>query len=235
MGRRVSGVCSETMSTASDHARRARPSRNCASSASSSCGGRPVAREIVDREPEGPRPRRHRAADPAHPDDPERLCRAGRRPSIQVGDQPGQSPSRGTTSAPSTSRRGSASISIIAMSAVSSVSTEGRVGDGEPRRIGALRCRYCRSRCRTGRSACSSLGRREISVGVEPVVDRGDQHILARRALDQGIERSSTPSTGLQVTSNSAAIRASICSGRRRVTKILGRLRVKLGSPFSDH
>ena len=48
-----------------------------------------------------------------------------RRPSIQVGDQPGQVPLRGSTSAPSTSRRGSASISSIAMSAVSSVSTEG--------------------------------------------------------------------------------------------------------------
>ena len=48
-----------------------------------------------------------------------------RRPSIQVGDQPAHLPSPCSTLAPSVSRRGTASISAIVMSAVSSVSTFG--------------------------------------------------------------------------------------------------------------
>ena len=48
-----------------------------------------------------------------------------RRPSIQVGDQPAHLPSPFSTLAPSVSRRGTASISAIVMSAVSSVSTFG--------------------------------------------------------------------------------------------------------------
>ncbi len=46
-------------------------------------------------------------------------------PSIQVGDQPSQSPSPDSTLEPSTSRRGTERISAMVMSAVSSVSTPG--------------------------------------------------------------------------------------------------------------
>ena len=48
-----------------------------------------------------------------------------RLPSIQVGDQPAQGLSSVSTEAPSASRRGTARISAIVMSAVSSVSTPG--------------------------------------------------------------------------------------------------------------
>jgi hypothetical protein len=48
-----------------------------------------------------------------------------RRPSIQVGDQPAHFLSPVSTLAPSASRRGTASISAMVMSAVSSVKTFG--------------------------------------------------------------------------------------------------------------
>ena len=85
----------------------------------------PAAVVIVDLQAEGARARRATAW-PIRPMPmmPRRLPQM-RWPSIQVGDQPAQSLSAVSTVEPSTSRRGTARISAMVMSAVSSVSTPG--------------------------------------------------------------------------------------------------------------
>ena len=77
---------------------------------------------IVDRQAEGLGAAGQGLADAAHADDAQTLA-PRRRPSIQVGDQPGSR--RDTTAAPSTIRRVEAMIRPMVRSAVSSVRTPG--------------------------------------------------------------------------------------------------------------
>jgi hypothetical protein len=72
-----------------------------------------------------------------------------RRPSIQVGDQPATCRPHDALRA-STMRRGTARISAMVMSAVSSVSTPGVLVTVMPRARAVSR-RYCRRRCRNWR------------------------------------------------------------------------------------
>ena len=113
----------------------------------------PAAVVIVDLQAEGARAPRHRLADPAHADDAEPLAPDA------VAEHPGRRPAgplRGrsvSTRAPSASRRGTARISAMVMSAVSSVRTPGVLVTVMPRCTRGRRRRYGRRRCRNWRSA----------------------------------------------------------------------------------
>ena len=99
-----------------------------------------------------------------------------RRPSIQVGDQPGHLPSPFSTLAPSVSRRGTASMSAMVMSAVSSLSTFGVLVTVSPFLVAA-----------TTSILSTPLPKLAMSLrfgpacvdqrGVDPVGDGRDQHV----------------------------------------------------------
>jgi hypothetical protein len=138
-------------------------------------------------------------------------------PSIQVGDQPLQCSASVSTAAPSTSRRGTARISAMVMSAVSSVSTPGVLVTVMPR----------------------SQRRRHVDI-VDAVAEIGDQlqplaGLDEHRAVDRwsvtvgtstsavldGLDSSAWLiglSSRLSRASNSSRMRVSIAPGSLRVT-----------------
>ena len=106
-----------------------------------------------------------------------------RLPSMKVGDHPDQSPA-GMTAAPATTRRATARIKAIVMSAVSSVRTPGVLvtmifGDGPRRR------RYCPRPCRS-RDQLELRAGRVDQVRVDPVRHGRDEDLGLLEGFAQG-------------------------------------------------
>ena len=138
-----------------------------------------------------------------------------RRPSIQVGDQPVNWPDC-MAPTPSTMRRGTARISAIVMSAVSSVSTPGVLVTVMPRETQA-----CTSILSTPTPNCAIRRRRSPArASMRPSI----RSVMVGTSTSQRVAASAScsivigVSVALSSTSKSSLIRVSTGSGSRRVT-----------------
>ena len=141
-------------------------------------------------------------------------------PSIQVGDQPFHSSPPVSTAEPSTSRRGTARISAMVMSAVSSVSTPGVLVTVMPRASAVATSILSTPLPKLAMSlrfapACDSTAEsmRSVTVGTST---SADLTASTSSACESG--RSSTFSRA----SNSSRMRVSTLSGKRLVTMTRG-------------
>ena len=154
-----------------------------------------------------------------------------RRPSIQVGDQPAQSPSV-ALAAPSTMRRETATIRPMVMSAVSSVRTPGVLVTVIPRRSAEVTSILSTPLPKLAMSFnCSPdlamrwASMRSVTVGTSTSATR---IASASSAALIGL------SVGLKRASNNSRMRASTGSGNLRVTMTSGVV-LPMRIPFLEH
>ena len=141
-------------------------------------------------------------------------------PSIQVGDQPGQFLPSVRIEAPSISRRGTARISAMVMSAVSSVRTFGVLVTVMPRACAAVTSILSTplpklAIMRSLQSGCLSISSLIMSV----TVGTSTSAVRTASAICSGVIG---VSSRLSLASNSSRIRVSIESGSLRVTTTRG-------------
>ena len=144
-----------------------------------------------------------------------------RRPSIQVGDQPGHVPVArqhlGALDQPARQRQHQQHRHVGGVFG----QDRRRVGHGQARRIGGLDVDIVETVAEL-RDEFDALGQAGNQVRIDPVGDRRDQHVAAGERRQSACRRGRGRRSLLKRASNNVAMRASTGSGSRRVHQDFG-------------